>query len=171
MIFIKVISSIAIFCITTYIGIEMANNLKAREYILTDMITFLKMVQNEMVYMLNNLPVAYEMARQKLNSQLKDVIGAIVVDINNYGVSKVEMSITQNVDSLTELEPYDKEIIISTLKNLGRSDLDSQNNIIENSIAILKERIKEAKNVKIKNSKMYKTIGVISGLLIVIVFI
>ncbi|MBO5476479.1 MAG: stage III sporulation protein AB [Clostridia bacterium] len=171
MIFIKIIISIAILCITSYIGIEMAIALKSREQILTDMITFLKMVQNEMVYMLNNLPVSYEMSRQRLNSELKDVIGAIVVDMSKYGVDKIDMSITNNVNTLVSLKEYDKDIIISTLKNLGRSDLESQNNIIENAITIIEKQIKEANEVKVKSSKVYKTVGIISGLLIVVIFI
>ena len=171
MIFIKIVISIVILCITSYIGIELASSLKEREEILIDMITFLKMVENEMIYMLNSLPNAYEISRQKLNSKLKDVIGAIVIDMTNYGVDKIDSSITNNINNLTALEEYDKEIIISTLKNLGRSDLSSQNNIIENGIAIIKNQIKEARSIKDKNSKVYKTIGVITGLIIVIIFI
>lgn len=171
MILIKIIISLAILCITSYIGIEMAGALKAREHILTDMITFLRMVQNEMVYMLNNLPVSYEMSRQRLTSDLKDVIGAIVVDMSKYGVDKIDISITNNVNRLNALKDYDKDIIISTLKNLGRSDLESQNNIIENAIAIIEKQIKEANEVKVKSSKVYKTVGIISGLLIVVIFI
>lgn len=171
MIFIKIVISIVILCITSYIGIELASSLKEREEILIDMITFLKMVENEMIYMLNSLPNAYEISRQKLNSKLKDVIGAIVIDMTNYGVDKIDSSITNNINNLTALEEYDKEIIISTLKNLGRSDLSSQNNIIENGIAIIKNQIKEARSIKDKNSKVYKTIGIISGLIIVVIFI
>jgi len=171
MILIKIIISIAILCITSYIGIEMASALKYREQILTDMITFLRLVQNEMVYMLNNLPVSYEMARQRLTSELKAVIGAIVVDMSKYGIDKIDMSITNNVNTLTSLNDYDKDIIISTFKNLGRSDLDSQNNIIENAITIIEKQIKEANEVKLKSSKVYKTVGIISGLLIVVIFI
>ncbi len=171
MIFIKIVISIVILCITSYIGIELASSLKEREEILIDMITFLKMVENEMIYMLNSLPNAYEISRQKLNSKLKDVIGAIVIDMTNYGVDKIDSSITNNINNLTALEEYDKEIIISTLKNLGRSDLSSQNNIIENGIAIIKNQIKEARSIKEKNSKVYKTIGIISGLIIVVIFI
>lgn len=171
MIFIKIVISIVILCITSYIGIELASSLKEREEILIDMITFLKMVENEMIYMLNSLPNAYEISRQKLNSKLKDVIGAIVIDMTNYGVDKIDSSITNNINNLTALEEYDKEIIISTLKNLGRSDLSSQNNIIENGIAIIKNQIKEARSIKYKNSKVYKTIGIISGLIIVVIFI
>lgn len=171
MIFIKVVISIVILCITSYIGIEMASALKAREEILTDFITFLRLVQNEMIYMANSLPVSFEMSRQRLSSKLKDVIGAIVVDMSEFGLNKVDMSITNNINDLDELNNYDKDILISTLKNLGRSDIDSQSNIIENAINIVEKQIKEANINKIKSSKVYKTVGVITGLIIVVIFI
>lgn len=171
MIFIKIIISIAIFCITTYIGMEMASSLKSREEILTDYITFLRLVQNEMIYMANSLPVAFEMSRQRLTSKFKDTIGAIVVDMSEFGVNKVDMSITNNINMLTELSDYDRDIIISTLKNLGRSDIESQNNIIENAINIVQKQVKDANTNKIKSSKVYKTVGVITGLIIVVIFI
>ena len=171
MIFIKIIISIVILFITSYIGIEMAGALKSREEILTDMITFLRLVQNEMMYMLNSLPIAFEMSRQRLNTELKNVLGAISLDMSEFGVEKIDASITNNVNSIKCLNDYDKEIIISTLKNLGRSDLESQYNIIENGITIINKQIKEANEIKNKNSKVYKTIGVITGLMIVIIFI
>lgn len=171
MIFIKIIISIVILFITSYIGIEMAGALKSREEILTDMITFLRLVQNEMMYMLNSLPTAYEMSRQRLNTELKNVLGAISLDMSKLGTGKVDASITNNINSIKCLNDYDKEIIISTLKNLGRSDLESQYNIIENGITIINKQIKEANEIKNKNSKVYKTIGVITGLMIVIIFI
>lgn len=171
MIFIKIIISIVILCITSYIGIEMSKSLKAREEILTDFITFLRLLQNEMIYMANSLPVSFEISRQRLSSRLKDVIGAIALDISEYGSNKVDMSITNNVNTLEELNDYDKDIIISTLKNLGRSDIDSQNNIIENAICIIQKQIKEANTNKVKSSKVYKTVGVITGLIIVVIFI
>lgn len=171
MIFIKIIISISILCITSYIGIEMASSLKSREEILTDYITFLRLVQNEMIYMANSLPVSFEMARQRINSRLKDAIGAIVLDMSEFGISKVDMSISNNINLLDELNDYDKDIIISTLKNLGRSDINSQNNIIENAISIVEKQIKEANENKVRSSKVYRTMGVITGLIIVVIFI
>lgn len=171
MIFVKIIIAIAILFITSYMGMELANSLKSREEVLTDMITFLRLVQNEMMYMLNSLPTAYEMSRQRLNTELKNVLGAISLDMSEFGVEKIDASITNNINSIKCLNDYDKEIIISTLKNLGRSDLESQYNIIENGITIINKQIKEANEIKNKNSKVYKTIGVITGLMIVIIFI
>ena len=171
MIFVKIIIAIAILFITSYMGMELANSLKSREEVLTDMITFLRLVQNEMMYMLNSLPTAYEMSRQRLKTELKNVLGAISLDMSEFGVEKIDASITNNINSIKSLNEYDKEIIISTLKNLGRSDLESQYNIIENAISIINKQIKEANEIKNKNSKVYKTIGVITGLMIVIIFI
>ena len=91
MLLIKIILGIVIVCITGHIGIEMSNMLKAREEILTEYITFVTLVKNEMIYMRDTLPHAFEICRQKLKTNLKDVIGAIVVDMEKYGVEKVDI--------------------------------------------------------------------------------
>jgi len=171
MIGIKIIIAIAIVCITGYMGLEMSELLKSREEILREFVTFITLVKNEMVYMRSNLPQAFEVSRQKLNTSLKDVIGSIVIDMTKFGVEKVDISIEENVNKLEGLSQYDKQVIISTLKNLGRSDVDSQINIINNAIEIIKNQIKEANEKKIKNSKVYKTIGIITGLIVVVVCI
>ena len=117
---IKIIICIAIVCITSYIGIELASMLNKREKTLIDMITFLKLVQNDMKYLLSSIPYSFENARLELNSSLKDAIGAIVVDMEKNGVDFIGNSISKNINDITELTSYDKEIFISTLKKLGK---------------------------------------------------
>lgn len=168
---IKLLICIAIVFITSYIGIELASNLKKREKELIDMVTFLKLVKNEMKYMLNSIPDSFEKSRMNLSSSLKNVIGAIVVDMEKQGMNFMEKSIDINIAKLNNLSSYDKEIITSTLKSLGKGDFESQNNIINNTIEILENQIKEAREKKEKNSKVYKAVGVISGLLIIVIFI
>lgn len=172
MLAIKLMISASIIGISTYIGILKSNKLKSREYILREMVTFLGLVENEIRYMMSMLPNAYESARQKLNTRLKDVIGKIVVDMLSFdNTALIEQSIVTNISTLDTLYDYDKNVFNSTLKNLGRSDLDSQINIIENGINILQNQIKEANEIKLKNSKLYKTVGTITGIMIVIIFI
>ena len=168
----KIIISVAIIAITTYIGMLKAKKLRSREYILREMITFLGLVENEIKYMMSILPNAYESSRQKLNTPLKDAIGNIVVDMLKFesGVC-VDQSIVDHISNIQELTDYDKNVFISTLKNLGRSDLDAQMNIIENGIHIIDNQINEANESKNKNSKLYRTVGVITGLMIVIICI
>ena len=83
--------------------------------------------------------------------------------------SGTNQSIVNNISKIDALTDYDKNVFISTLKNLGRSDLDGQVNIIQNSINIFENQIKEANDIKLKNSKLYKTVGVIAGIMIVII--
>lgn len=168
----KIIIYLAIIALTSYIGVLKSKKLKDREYILREMITFLNLIENEIKYMMSMLPNAYEVSRQKLVTELKPAIGNIVVDmlsIENYYL--IDQSIVENISNINGLTEYDKNVFISTLKNLGRSDLESQINIIENSINILENQVKEANEVKLVNSKMYRTMGVITGLMIVIILI
>lgn len=168
----KIVISFAIVALTTYIGTFKARKLKQREYVLRDMITFLKLVENEIKYILNILPNAYEIARQKLNTTLKIQIGNIVVDmLSTNDLKKIEDSIEKNISDIECLEKYDKEVITSTLKNMGRSDIEGQINIIENTLNILNSQIEEANEIKNTNSKLYRTIGIIAGLMLVIIFI
>lgn len=169
---IKLVISASIVGISTYIGTYKARKLKEREYVLRDTITFLKLVENEIKYMMNILPNAYEIARQKLNTELKIKIGNIVIDmLEMRNIELVENSIEKNIAEISCLEDYDKNVIISTLKNLGRSDVEGQINIIENGITTLENQVTEANEVKLTNSKLYRTIGIIAGLMLVIIFI
>ncbi len=172
MIGLKIGISILIVAITTYIGFFKSSKLTKREYILKDMITFLNLVENELKYMMSILPNAYEASRQKLTTDLKVCIGQIVVDMLTFeNTDIIDKSICDNISKLQELTNYDKNVMISTLKNLGRSDLESQINIIENCKEILEGQIKEAVNVKVSNSKVYRTVGVITGIMLVVIFI
>jgi len=168
----KLVISLFIIILCSYVGYLKSKKLREREYILREMVTFLKLVENDILYMMNVLPNAYEIARQKLNTMLKDVIGNIVVDMlnENYG-DHMEENITRHIAQITELTSYDKEIFAQTLKNLGKSDVESQISMIQNSITIIENQIQEANEIKNKNAKLYRTIGAISGLMIVIVFI
>ncbi len=172
MVFFKFVISIGIIAGCSYIGIYKSKALKSREYILRDMVTFLGLVENEIKYMLSILPNAYESARQKLITSLKDKMGIIVVDMLNLeNEYLIDQSIVKNISDIKEITDYDKNVFISTLKNLGRTDLEGQINIIENGINIIENQIKEANDIKLKNSKLYKTVGAIAGIMIVIICI
>lgn len=169
---VKVLLSLGIVGITTYLGISKASSFKKREEMLKEALTFFNLVENEIKYMMSILPNAYEVARQKLNTELKDAIGEIVVDMlenDNYEASY--MSIANNIGGIKDLTEYDKNIIISTLKNLGRSNIDAQMNILENAKQVINVQLDDAIKYKEKNSKLYKTVGTVVGIMTVIVLI
>ena len=172
MIIIKLIISFLIVALAGYIGIQKAGDLSKREYILRDMITFLKNVKNEIVYMQTILPNALEIARQNVYFELKDAIGQIIIDMLNQKSDYIkDESIVVNISRIKKLTDYDKNVFISIIKSLGRGDVTTQINIIDNGINTLENQVKEANEYKLSNAKVYKKMGFIMGLIIVIIFI
>lgn len=168
----KVISSIVIIILSTMLGIQKAKRLSDREYILREFVSFLTTVKNEIKYMLTVLPNAYEIARAPLKTKLKDALGVIVQDMIEDGRSIfVEESINKNISEIAELESYDKVIIISALKNLGMTSVEGQINIIDNTIKNVQNQIIEATEKKNRSSRLYRTIGALCGIMIVVIFV
>ena len=166
---IKWILSILVVIVSAALGLNKSKKFVEREYILSESITLFKRLQNEIVYLLSPLPNAIESARINLNTQFKDVVGSIGLSIlqGDFNLNSVEMELS----ALFQLTQYDRQIIASGLVSLGMSDVSSQVGIIANTIELLEAQKNDAREEKVKNSKLYKTIGLISGVMIAIIFI
>ena len=68
-----------------------------------------------------------------------------------------------------KFENDDKEILMMLGKMLGKTDKTGQISEIELVSEFLEKQILEAEEAKSKNEKMYKTLGIISGLVIAII--
>lgn len=168
----KIVSSLAVVACATLLGFIKAKKLSEREYILREFVVFLNNLKNEIRYMLTILPNAYEIARIPLKTKLKNALGAISTDmLDSNEPFKIEKSITENILAIDELSEYDRSIIIATLKNLGMTNVEGQCNIIDNTISVIENQINEASMIKNKNSKMYRAVGALSGIILVIIFI
>lgn len=166
---IKWILSILVVIVSAALGLNKSKKFVEREHILSESITLFKRLQNEIVYLLSPLPNAIESARINLNTQLKDVVGSIGLSIlqGSFNLHSVEMELS----ALFQLTQYDKQIIASGLVSLGMSDVSSQIGIIANTIELLEAQKNDAREEKVKNSKLYKTVGLISGIMLAIIFI
>ena len=166
---IKWILSILVVIVSAALGLNKSKKFVEREHILSESITLFKRLQNEIVYLLSPLPNAIESARINLNTQFKDVVGSIGLSIlqGDFNLNSVEMELS----TLFQLTQYDRQIIASGLVSLGMSDVSSQVGIIANTIELLEAQKNDAREEKVKNSKLYKTIGLISGVMIAIIFI
>lgn len=71
----------------------------------------------------------------------------------------------------TNITKEDKEIICQFGKLLGKTDLDGQLNEIDLCLNFLELQIEKAENEKQKNAKLYKSLGVIAGVGIIIIII
>ena len=69
------------------------------------------------------------------------------------------------------IDREDKDILKNLGKLLGKTDIEGQLSEIELTSSFLDTQIKKAEQEREKNGKLYKTLGVITGIGIVIVLI
>ena len=167
--FIKLFIAVGIVLIAALIGMKKAREYEEREALIRESITLFNRVGNDIKYNLTILPNAIESARQGLNTKLKDVLGSISTSILDNSYS--EFSVMEEINHLASLKPYDKQVISQGIITLGLADSDTQINLIEGTVSTLNELVAEARDEKNKNSKLYRTIGIVTGLMIAIVII
>lgn len=71
--------------------------------------------------------------------------------------------------NLLSINQEDKNILKNLSKLLGQTDMEGQVNQIELTSSFLDEQIEKAEKERAKNEKMYRTLGMIIGLAIVII--
>ena len=71
----------------------------------------------------------------------------------------------------TNLNKEDLNILLDMGKMLGKTDVDGQVSNLEIASTFIDTQIEKAEIEKQKNSKLYKTLGVVSGLSIIIILI
>ena len=69
----------------------------------------------------------------------------------------------------TNLKKEDKQVLKNLSKLLGQTDLEGQTSQIEITQVFLENQIKQAREERQKNEKLYSRLGTIIGLTIVII--
>lgn len=166
---IKICLVVLVVIIPTLIGLKRARKYEQREQVLRESLVLFRRVSNDIKYNLSTVPNAIEASRQDFKTILKDVLGSISTAIldNTYS----DMAVTSEIGSITCLLPYDKQVITNAILSLGTTDVDSQLGILNSTIDIIQDLEKEAGAEKVKNSKLYRTIGLVTGLMFAIVVI
>lgn len=118
---------------------------------------------------------------------LKDIFSDLSKIEDNENINSIFFKVSQNLDNQKMNETWNniveeekrnlslKDEDINLLKTLGsilgKSDVDGQMSEINLFIELLKVQIQKAEKEREKNSKMYKSLGTIIGLAIVIILI
>lgn len=166
MIFIKDIGLIAIVLICSYIGFLKSKTFENR-------VIELSKFQNALVMFESKLKFTYE----PIKNIFEEISNVIYKNQNNvfYYTSKNERNIYQawctGIDKNVFLNNDDKNVIKMMGKLLGKTDIDGQLSEISLGLDLVAKQIKNAENEKNKNSKLYKTMGIILGLGISIILI
>ncbi|MBR6641813.1 MAG: stage III sporulation protein AB [Clostridia bacterium] len=169
MLVVRLFVGITLVVVCALVGVYKSRKFETREHILREAIYLFRGLENEIRFSLNTLPNAIEIIRQRMNTHLKDVLGSISLMLIKSNIDNSEMS--GELDRLDSLTSYDKQIILTGITSLGSSDIDGEQGIINMTISSLESELDEAIESKKKNSKMYKTVGLATGLVIAIILI
>ena len=167
MILIKFLNLGLICFICFYIGI-----LKAKSY--ENRVIDLTKFQNSLVMFKSKIEFTYE----PINNIFSDISKVIYENDNNIFIEtlkkdkEIYLAWNESIDNQkNNFNDEDKEIIKMFGKLLGKTDLKGQVSQIELTQKLIEKQIEKAENDKIKNSKLYKTMGIICGMAICIILV
>lgn len=169
MIIIKVIMLVLVFGTSSLIGVKMANSYKLRVYNLKQVKKALKILETKIMYTYEQLPDLF----MEISKKIKGEVGNLFFDISK----RMELEFAGEAwekcidDANLYLNNDDKEALKSMGKMLGNTDIHGQLNQLHLVDSFIDEQIKDAVDKKNKNEKMYKKLGAIVGLAMVIVLI
>jgi len=158
-----------IFATSTTIGILHSQKYQKRVQELQDFKSAFNMLKTKIRYTYAPLKDIFEDIARNVYSKTATVFemaSKYMDDENatvswNRAVTEAELSITKE----------DKNAICELGKLLGKTDIDGQINEIELSLTFLENQIEKAEVEKNKNAKLYKSLGAITGIAIIIILL
>lgn len=166
---IKAFFLIVILGLAIYIG-----NFKANQYIkrLKELISIksaLNVLENKIKFTQAPLQEIFKnIAENCSENNIKNLFKELSIQTNVNIHQKWESTINNEEHNLTE---EDKKILIDMGKNLGTTDVDGQVSNIRITSSFLDRQITKAEQEKEKNVKLFRTLGIVSGLAIIIILI
>ena len=165
----KMILLISIVVASSIIGILFSKKYSKREKELKDMKSALNMFVTKIKFTYEPIPNLFLEISNKIGGNIGKIFERASIRMREENAGEAwDNSFLDVPNNLLEED-------ITILKNLGRllgqTDLEGQISEIEVVNEFLTSQLENAKSEKLKNEKMYRTLGIISGLTIAIILI
>lgn len=167
MIYIKFLNLGLICFICFFIG-----NQKAKSY--ENRVIELKKFQSSLLMLKNKIEFTYE----PINTIFLDISKIVYENNNNIFIETLNnnkelyLSWNEAIDTVkNDFNEEDKQVIKMFGKLLGKMDISGQVSQIELTQKLIETQIQKAEIDKSKNSKLYKTMGIVCGMAISIILI
>lgn len=167
----KIVICICILEITTYIGIMLGNQLKNRTKEYMQLQTICTYIEGRIKYSQDNL---IDIFTDVYKENEKNNFGILFHDITNEmkkNIYSLNDCISRGISKNQYRFSCDFNILEQLANNLGKTNVENQ----VKSIMLAKERIVqkicESKEIETKNMKLYRNLGIICGIMLVIVLI
>ena len=169
MIFIKWTILFAIFFISTVIGISIADRYTNRVNDLKNIRNILNILETKIKFTYEPLPQIFEEISNEFKGEVSRIFQIAKEKMVELSAGEAWHFAIEN--SNTNMNEEDLNILNGLEKLLGKTDIDgqlSEINLIKEFIDI---QIKKAEEEQIKNAKLYKNLGIMIGMIIVIILI
>ena len=163
----KILIYSAIFLTCSVIGI-----IKSQKYIyrvdeLKEFKNALNMFRTKIKFTYEPIPEIFEQISKSITPSIGGIFKLASYNMNFYPAGEAW---TKAMDTdILNINLEDKNILKDLSKLLGATDLDGQLSQIEITYNFLEEQIKKAERDRLKNESLYRKLGIVIGLGIVIV--
>ncbi|NLV37140.1 MAG: stage III sporulation protein AB [Clostridiaceae bacterium] len=170
----KLTGSIIVIVSCSFLGLILSRDCKKRPTQLRELQGILQMFENQITYLSDIIADAFERI-SKIGGSDTCVFFTRAVEIlrKNKAISASE-GWSQAVEQCicrTALNKEDEEILMAFGRMLGSTDLDGQIKNIRLTIGQLRLQEDKAEESRRKNENMYKSLGVLGGIAVVIVLL
>ena len=169
MFFLKVLNMISIICICSYIGIDKAKNFSTRVVKLRNLKSSFNIFKTKLEFTYEPIKEIFTEISEIVYKNKNNMFKSYVDNMKNGKFEDAwNLAVAENSFSLSK---EDIKIISNFGNLLGKTDLKGQINEIQLANNFLDKQIIEAEEIRKKNDKLYKSLGIIIGITIVIVLV
>lgn len=164
---IKYVLLIAIFGLSTAIGMAISKTYENRVVELKEFTNILNIMKTKIKFTYEPLVEIFKQIANNNETNVEKIFGQMANQITYFQTREVWENCIQEAD--ISINQEDKDILKKLGKLLGQTDVDGQISEIEVTENFLNMQIEKAEEEKRKNQKIYKTLGITIGLIFVIV--
>lgn len=170
----KIIALAIIVLGCTYIGFYYGENLRRRNRQLEEILKGVLFLNNEVIYSHTPIPDALNYVSYKVSNPLNTLLLNVSKKLMLGESVSLYHAVTEEYQGMKNqffIQEDDKRILIDFCQSLGESGVYGQDRIFTLTIENLKSNCKEAATIAAKNIKMYRALGVCTGVMIAIVLL
>ena len=169
MIIIKYIILLIILLVSISIGFLLSNRYKQRVIELKEIKNFLGILKTKIRFTYEPLPEIFSENLESFEDNILELIKNAKNKMNFMSAGIAWQEAIEETNLNLNLE--DKNILKKMGKLLGKTDIEGQLSEIEVTENFINKQIDKAEEEKGKNEKMYKTLGIVAGIGMVIILI
>lgn len=168
----KVMGCVLIFVSCCGLGFLKSAGYRARSSELEDIIDIIKLLELEITYRKETLSKAFRKAAQQKPCWFSAVLQSCSIGLKErLPLDKAWAEAIEAHEACAPLEKKDLDVLQDMALGLGRSDTDGQSRLLEPVTIRIQTCLADAKHKEEKLGRMYKGLGISSGIIIVIMII